>query len=178
MEQLYYYLPHFIVLGIIILIILAISPVVYRIARDICVNPVTGKLAEKSTYAFGAYVLGMLACLNDFIHLSFNPEFDFHFDKVPFEVKVLLFTASGVLAVSNVAGKFFSRKTKDGYGNELAPIVTDKPVDVIAPLEPDALTGNETEDLTECPAVRQAKIDAEKSSKAPFIAYPDRSNNE
>jgi len=169
MEQLYYYLPYILVLALVACIIAAIAPVAYRVTRDICVNPVTGKFAEKSTMAWGAYLLGMFTCLNDFIHLSIKPLFDFHFTPVPFETKLLLFTASGILAGINVFSKFTSRKTKDGYGNELAPIVTDKPVDVIAPLEPDAIPNSTPESDIECPAAKKARLEIEKNQNVPFV---------
>ena len=181
MEELYQYLPHFFVLLLVIGLGLLIYPIAYRVTRDICVNPVTGKFAEKSTMAWGAYVIGIFTCLNDFVYFSITPVLDFHFDKVPFETKFLLFGASGLLAGANVAGKFFSRKVKDGYGNDLAPIVTTAPApEIIAPLEPmDAVnTAPPAEVVSECPAAKQAALDAEKSKKAPFIAYPDRGVSE
>jgi len=174
MEELYSYVPHICVFLIVLGIILIVYPVAVRVASDICINPVTGKLAEKSTYAFGAYIVGMLTFLNDFVHLSFNPVFEFHFDKVPIEKQVLLFGAAGMLAGFNVAGKFFSRKTKDGYGNDLAPIVTSAPApNISAPLEPmDAVNTEPIPEVkSECPAAKKAaEMEINANATVPFVA--------
>jgi len=119
--------------------------------HDTTKNKATGLYSQKRLMMWGAYLLAFFACLNDFVHLDIKPNLVFHFDKVPFETKVLLFAIALTGSAFTIAGQYWGRKQADNNGVPLTPLVTKSDL-------------KHTEPVEECPAAKKAREEAPEIS--------------
>jgi len=122
-------IPYAIGLIILFFAVKGVYPLVKRVTRDTCINHVTGLFSMKRIMTWIAYWIGIAACMNDFVYLSFSPVFEFHFAPVSTQTKLILFGVGGFNVVNTIIGQYQSRKQFDNTGRPLAKIVTKEEVE-------------------------------------------------
>lgn len=96
-----------------------------KIWKDCTTNTATGEYSLKRLQAVMATFFAVLLTLPYVIELHIYPELSFNLKQPPFEVLLLWVAVALGFAGLIITGKFFSRKTADGYGNPLDQTIPD-----------------------------------------------------